>query len=300
MVAQLVDEGRASYDATVAELLPGVRLCRDDIARPGHRGAPAHATAAASTATSSTTPVAATTASRSTSRCWPTPVATSSPAPRRRTATAASSCSAGSSRCSTAGRGTSPCGRGWSSRSGWPTRSRCPRRRSCGGRRSATRARRTRRPLRRLGAPPVRRPGRGHHRRRPATCSPTRGCTSTTRPSAGCGSRAARCPPGSPFSAVGLAWRLAQWSGTEVIGHDGGTIGQSAALRVLPERGIAVCVLTNGDNGGTLDDRLLAGGAARGRGRRDAGAAGPGPRGRTGGARAPRRPLRAQGGRRSR
>ena len=43
-----------------------------------------------------------------------------------------------------------------------------------------------------------------------------------------------------------------------MIGHDGGTIGQCAALRVLPERGIAVCVLTNGDNGGTLNDRLLA------------------------------------------
>jgi CubicO group peptidase (beta-lactamase class C family) len=65
-------------------------------------------------------------------------------------------------------------------------------------------------------------------------------------------------PPGSPFSAVGLAWRLARWSGTEVIGHDGGTIGQHAALRVLPERGIALCVLTNGDNGGTLNDRVLA------------------------------------------
>ena len=65
-------------------------------------------------------------------------------------------------------------------------------------------------------------------------------------------------PPGSEFSAVGLAWRLAHWSGTEVIGHDGGTIGQCAALRVLPERGIAVCVLTNGANGGTLNDRLLA------------------------------------------
>ena len=32
----------------------------------------------------------------------------------------------------------------------------------------------------------------------------------------------------------------------------------SAALRVLPEREIAVCVLTNGANGRTLHDRLLA------------------------------------------
>ena len=64
-------------------------------------------------------------------------------------------------------------------------------------------------------------------------------------------------PPGSPFSAVGLAWRLARWSGTEVIGHDGGTIGQAAALRVLPERGVAVCVLTNGDNGDAVLNPLV-------------------------------------------
>ena len=54
-----------------------------------------------------------------------------------------------------------------------------------------------RRPLRGLGDPAVRRPGRRHHRHARATCSPTRGRTSTTRPSAGCGSRVGRCRPGS-------------------------------------------------------------------------------------------------------
>jgi CubicO group peptidase (beta-lactamase class C family) len=44
----------------------------------------------------------------------------------------------------------------------------------------------------------------------------------------------------------GLGWILMEWSGTEVYGHDGGTIGQSAFLRILPEHNIAVCLLTNG------------------------------------------------------
>ena len=31
-----------------------------------------------------------------------------------------------------------------------------------------------------------------------------------------------------------------------IIGHDGGTIGQSAFLRIVPEAGVAVALLTNG------------------------------------------------------
>jgi CubicO group peptidase (beta-lactamase class C family) len=44
----------------------------------------------------------------------------------------------------------------------------------------------------------------------------------------------------------GLGWEIFDWDGTTVIGHDGGTIGQSAFLRVVPEHGLAVTVLTNG------------------------------------------------------
>ncbi|MCX4850715.1 serine hydrolase [Streptomyces sp. NBC_00893] len=44
----------------------------------------------------------------------------------------------------------------------------------------------------------------------------------------------------------GLGWMLFGWEGDEVIGHDGGTIGQSAFLRVVPERNVAVALLTNG------------------------------------------------------
>ncbi len=45
--------------------------------------------------------------------------------------------------------------------------------------------------------------------------------------------------------AVGLGWRLNRWGGRRVIGHDGGTIGQLAYLRIDPEAGLAVCLLTN-------------------------------------------------------
>ncbi|MFI5697975.1 serine hydrolase domain-containing protein [Kribbella sp. NPDC051586] len=44
----------------------------------------------------------------------------------------------------------------------------------------------------------------------------------------------------------GLGWELFDWDGTKVIGHDGGTIGQNAFLRVVPEHGLAVALLTNG------------------------------------------------------
>lgn len=44
----------------------------------------------------------------------------------------------------------------------------------------------------------------------------------------------------------GLAWFRFDWNGHPVHGHDGNTIGQSAFLRILPEAGIAVTLLTNG------------------------------------------------------
>ncbi len=44
----------------------------------------------------------------------------------------------------------------------------------------------------------------------------------------------------------GLGWIRFGWDGHRLVGHDGGTIGQSAFLRVLPEQGLAVTLLTNG------------------------------------------------------
>jgi CubicO group peptidase (beta-lactamase class C family) len=44
----------------------------------------------------------------------------------------------------------------------------------------------------------------------------------------------------------GLGWILMTWDGREVYGHDGATIGQSAFMRIVPDAGVAVCLLTNG------------------------------------------------------
>ncbi|WP_051466938.1 serine hydrolase domain-containing protein [Actinomadura oligospora] len=52
--------------------------------------------------------------------------------------------------------------------------------------------------------------------------------------------------------AWGLGWILMEWSGRRLYGHDGNTIGQSAFLRILPDAGIAVCLLTNGGDASSL------------------------------------------------
>jgi CubicO group peptidase (beta-lactamase class C family) len=44
----------------------------------------------------------------------------------------------------------------------------------------------------------------------------------------------------------GLGWFLNTWDGELVYGHDGGTIGQAAFLRVAPASDVAVVLLTNG------------------------------------------------------
>lgn len=49
-------------------------------------------------------------------------------------------------------------------------------------------------------------------------------------------------------NAWGLGWEIFDWGGKTVIGHDGGTIGQGAFLRIVPELGLSVTLLTNGGN----------------------------------------------------
>ena len=44
----------------------------------------------------------------------------------------------------------------------------------------------------------------------------------------------------------GIGWIRFGWDGQRLVGHDGNTIGQAAFLRILPEAGIAVTLLTNG------------------------------------------------------
>jgi CubicO group peptidase (beta-lactamase class C family) len=49
-----------------------------------------------------------------------------------------------------------------------------------------------------------------------------------------------------------IGWILFDWDGRRVYGHDGNTIGQSAMLRVVPDAGVAIALLTNGGNAGDL------------------------------------------------
>ncbi|NBH03368.1 serine hydrolase, partial [Amycolatopsis sp. SID8362] len=56
----------------------------------------------------------------------------------------------------------------------------------------------------------------------------------------------------------GLGWIRFGWDGHRLIGHDGNTIGQSAFLRVLPDHGLAVTLLTNGGSAHDLYEELYA------------------------------------------
>jgi CubicO group peptidase (beta-lactamase class C family) len=58
-------------------------------------------------------------------------------------------------------------------------------------------------------------------------------------------------------SAWGLGWALYDWS-RPVYGHDGGTIGQSAVLRVIPDAGVAVALLGNTDAFGAFYRQVFA------------------------------------------
>jgi hypothetical protein len=46
--------------------------------------------------------------------------------------------------------------------------------------------------------------------------------------------------------AWGLGWEVHRWPGGTVVGHVGGTFGQSAFLRLVPERDVAIALLANG------------------------------------------------------
>lgn len=57
--------------------------------------------------------------------------------------------------------------------------------------------------------------------------------------------------------AWGLGWILMTWDGQRVIGHDGGTVGQSSFLRLLPDKNLAVGLLTNGGDTRALFEDLF-------------------------------------------
>ncbi|MGW6281060.1 serine hydrolase domain-containing protein [Kribbella sp. NPDC055071] len=55
----------------------------------------------------------------------------------------------------------------------------------------------------------------------------------------------------------GLGWIIYDGEGGPLYGHDGGTIGQSAFLRLAPDKGVAVALLTNGGDTSALYDELV-------------------------------------------
>jgi CubicO group peptidase (beta-lactamase class C family) len=55
----------------------------------------------------------------------------------------------------------------------------------------------------------------------------------------------------------GLGWTRFDWDGHRLIGHDGGICGQAAFLRLLPEAGLAVVLLTNGGDARRLREDLF-------------------------------------------
>ncbi len=63
---------------------------------------------------------------------------------------------------------------------------------------------------------------------------------------------------GTAGDSVGLGWKRFDWNGRRVIGHNGGTIGQRAVLRLLPEQGFAAALLTNGGDAAGLYAELFA------------------------------------------
>jgi CubicO group peptidase (beta-lactamase class C family) len=50
----------------------------------------------------------------------------------------------------------------------------------------------------------------------------------------------------------GLGWLLEDWDGVRVIGHGGGTVGQTSFLQAIPERDLIITLLTNSEEGGLL------------------------------------------------
>lgn len=58
-------------------------------------------------------------------------------------------------------------------------------------------------------------------------------------------------------NAWGLGWILFDMDGRRVIGHDGTTIGQYAFLRIVPDEGLAIVLLTNGTGGRAVMTELF-------------------------------------------
>jgi CubicO group peptidase (beta-lactamase class C family) len=57
--------------------------------------------------------------------------------------------------------------------------------------------------------------------------------------------------------AWGLSWAINDIGGMRQVSHGGGTLGQISQLALLPQRNLAVAVLTNADRGGTVTQPVV-------------------------------------------
>jgi CubicO group peptidase (beta-lactamase class C family) len=64
-------------------------------------------------------------------------------------------------------------------------------------------------------------------------------------------------PAGNFAEAVGGAWMLRGSAERRIVAHTGTTLGQQAALDLVPSRGVAVIVLTNGTRGADVAARVV-------------------------------------------
>ena len=58
------------------------------------------------------------------------------------------------------------------------------------------------------------------------------------------------------MGAVGLAWIMNDYDGVKLLWHNGGTNGQCAVLTLVPERNLALGMISNSSNGAVLNERF--------------------------------------------
>ena len=63
--------------------------------------------------------------------------------------------------------------------------------------------------------------------------------------------------PGRDARQYGLGLDLYEWNGVGVVGHNGGTIGQSAMWRVIPSHGVVIAGALNGGDATAFADAVL-------------------------------------------
>lgn len=63
---------------------------------------------------------------------------------------------------------------------------------------------------------------------------------------------------GSMASSVGISWLLQEVGGEQIVGHGGATNGQISAFMMVPTRNFAITILTNANQGRTLNSEITA------------------------------------------